>query len=75
MARGQGWLGVLRAVSLEESSASALQCGWSPKAAPAGEGPESQTLTMKVRKITADFLDPVATILRKKLNPEPENAW
>ena len=40
-----------------------------------GEGPESQTLTMKVRKITAAFLDPMATILRKKLNPEPENAW
>ena len=53
----------------------ALQCGWTPKAASAGEGPESQTLTMKVRKITAAFLDPMATILRKKLNPEPENAW
>ena len=53
----------------------ALQCGWTPKAASAGEGPESQTLIMKVRKITAAFLDPMATILRKKLNPEPENAW
>lgn len=75
MTRGRGWLRVLWAVSLEESSVSALQCGWSPEAASAGAGPESQTPTMKVRKIPSDFLDPLATILRTKLNPEPENAW
>lgn len=73
MTHGQGWLGMLRAVG--ESSVSALQCGWSPKAASAREGPESQTLTIKGRKITSDLLGPLATILRKQLNLEPENTW
>ena len=56
--RGRGGLGVLWAVSPEGSSVSALQSGWSPEAASAGAGPESQTLTMKVRKSLQIFWTP-----------------